>query len=377
MPAGVATPNVPVWEDGAWAGLPPLDRDVTADVCVVGLGGSGLAAVRELRARGTSVVGLDAGMVAGGAAGRNGGFLLAGVADFHHDAVALYGRERAIALYRLTIDEIGRMNQETPEAIRLTGSLRIAASQEEEDDCRAQLEVMREDALPVEWYEGPEGSGLLIPTDGVYQPLMRCRLLARQALNEGAELFEHSAALEVGEGGVRTANARVRCGAVVVAVDGALARILPELRPRIRDARLQMMATAPVSDLRLTRPVYTRWGYDYWQQLEDGRLVFGGFRDAAMEEEWTDSREPTPHVQGLQERFLREQLGVRAPITHRWAATVSYSRSGLPILEEVRKGVWAIGAYSGTGNVVGAMCGREVARVALGAGDRLADLLRG
>jgi hypothetical protein len=37
--------------------------------------------------------------VAGGAAGRNGGFLLAGLAAFHHDAVAAHGRARARALY--------------------------------------------------------------------------------------------------------------------------------------------------------------------------------------------------------------------------------------------------------------------------------------
>lgn len=30
-----------------WAGLSPLDENVHADVCVVGLGGSGLAAVEE------------------------------------------------------------------------------------------------------------------------------------------------------------------------------------------------------------------------------------------------------------------------------------------------------------------------------------------
>jgi len=66
---------------------------------------------------------------------------------------------------------------------------------------------------------------------------------------------------------------------------------------------------------------------------------------------------------------------VRAPITHRWAATVSYSATGLPVLEEVRPGVVATGAYSGTGNVVGALCGRAAARLALGERAEMADLL--
>lgn len=374
--ARLTLPNVPVWEDGDWEALPALDRDLTVDVCVVGLGGSGLAAVLEARSLGASVAGIDAGIVAGGAAGRNGGFLLAGIADFHHDAVRAHGRERAVALYRLTMEEIERIAAETPEAVRLTGSLRIAASEEEERDCRVQLEVMREDALPAEWYEGREGTGLLIPTDGVFHPLRRCRSLARKAIAAGSQLFEHTPAIELSGNEVRTPAARIKCGSVIVAVDGKLARLVPELVPRVRDARLQMMATAPVPTLRLTRPVYMRWGYDYWQQLEDGRLVFGGFRDAAMEEEWTDSGEPTARIQELQERFLRDRLGIREPITHRWAATVSYSADDLPILEEVRRNVWVAGAYSGTGNVVGALCGRALGRLALGSTAPIAELLR-
>ena len=43
-----------------------------AQVCVVGLGGSGLAALEELRTRGVEVVGVDAVAVGAGAAGRNG-----------------------------------------------------------------------------------------------------------------------------------------------------------------------------------------------------------------------------------------------------------------------------------------------------------------
>jgi gamma-glutamylputrescine oxidase len=58
--------NTPVWDDGNWPGLPSLEGDLEAEVCVVGLGGSGLAAIHELLRLGRSVVGLDAGPVAGG-----------------------------------------------------------------------------------------------------------------------------------------------------------------------------------------------------------------------------------------------------------------------------------------------------------------------
>lgn len=65
--------NVPVWDDRTWRTLAPLDSDLSTEVCVIGLGGSGLTAVSELLDLGRRVVGIDADDVAAGAAGRNGG----------------------------------------------------------------------------------------------------------------------------------------------------------------------------------------------------------------------------------------------------------------------------------------------------------------
>ena len=49
-----------VWEDGRWAGLPSLDGDIDVDVCVVGLGGSGLSCIHELRDHGVRDDWIDA-----------------------------------------------------------------------------------------------------------------------------------------------------------------------------------------------------------------------------------------------------------------------------------------------------------------------------
>jgi len=364
--------GTPVWEDGAGTPYRALEEDVGADACVIGLGGSGLACVHELLELGMDVVAVDAGPVAGGAAGRNGGFLLAGAADFHHDAVERHGRDRALRIYLLTLQQMERMAAETPAAVRRTGSLRIASSPEELADCEAQRDAMEADGLDVAPYEGPEGRGLLFPDDGVYNPLLRCRMLARSAVERGARLHENSPAIHIESGRVITRGGRIRCDHVFVATDGGMARLLPQLAGRVRTARLQMLATAPTAEVRLPRPVYSRWGYEYWQQLPDGRIALGGFRDRGGEAEWTTSTEPSPLIQGELERHLRELLGVQAPVTHRWAASVGYTADGLPVLDEVRPGVWAFGAYSGTGNVVGALCGRGAARLAVTGDDELA-----
>ena len=117
--------------------------------------------------------------------------------------------------------------------------------------------------------------------------------------------------------------------------------------------------------------MYARWGYDYWQQRPDGAIALGGARDVGGEEEWTHDASPSDRVQAALEHRLREQLGIQAPITHRWAACVSYTRDELPIVREVRSGVWAIGGYSGTGNVIGSLLGRGMARLLVRADDSL------
>ena len=369
--------NRPVWDDGPDLGLGSLDGPVGADLCVVGLGGSGLSAIGEALAAGRSVVGIDATTVGGGAAGRNGGFLLAGMAPFFHDLVEQIGPEGAADLYRLTLDELERIASETPDHVNLLGSLRIAASEEELLDCARQFEAMRSADLPVESYVGPEGEGLLFRRDGSLQPLARCKELAKRAIAGGARLFEHSPALEITPGAVTTSKGRIEVKAIVVAVDGGLETLLPELAESrgVRTARLQMLATEPLRHTRFSRPVYTRWGLDYFQQTGDGRLALGGFRDLGGDAEWTNEPGPHPTVQEHLERYLREELAVGAAITHRWSGAISFTDNGLPVLGEVRPGVWACGGYSGTGNVVGALCGRLAARLALGLPAPEAELL--
>ena len=367
--------NRPVWDDFEWKSLPRLQDTIRADVCVIGLGGSGLAALEELTALGVSAVGVEAGAVGSGAAGRNGGFVLAGLAKSFHETVAQFGRDPAAALYRLTADEIQRQAQKQPDVFRLTGSLRLAADAAELADCRNQLVALHACGFAAEPYAGPEGEGILLPTDGVMQPLRRVRAMARSLRERGLLLYENSPVRKLVPGSVVTAAGTILCGKVIVAVDGRLEKILPELSPRVRTARLQMLATAPAPEVSFTRPIYWRYGYEYWQQLPDRSLALGGFRDHALAAEWTHEDEPSEYIQNLLEKFLREQLKVRAPVTHRWAASVAYTADGLPVLEQVRDKVWAVGAYSGTGNIVGALCARAAARRLCGQESEWADLL--
>lgn len=362
-----------LWRDGRDLSLPPLTGRQRAEFCVVGLGGSGLSAVEALAGAGADVIGLDAVGVAAAAAGANGGFLLAGLAQFHHQAVARFGRERATTLYRFTRTELERVFATDAAHCRRTGSLRIAADAAEQADCRRQIEQMQRDGFAAEAYDGAEGQGALIPDDGVFDPARRWGALAAGLRGGGVRLFGQAVAHIAENGVVETATGQVQAKAVLVAVDGGLEQVLPVLSDEVRSARLQMLATASAADVQLARPVYYRDGHDYWQQCGDGRIVLGGGRDLGGDEEWQATDGVSAVVQQHLETLLRQRLGTPAAITHRWSARVAFTRSGLPQCGLVGGRVYATGAYNGTGNILGALCGRALAQQLLG-GD--SDLLR-
>jgi gamma-glutamylputrescine oxidase len=368
----------PVWgEPTAWGNPPPLAGDVAADVCVVGLGGSGLAAVGAALEAGASVVGIDAGPIAGGAAGRNGGFLLAGGALFHHAAVEAWGEERAVGIYAESLAELDRLAAELGPLVRRVGSLRIPASEPEVEDCARQLAALERHDFPARAADGPTGAGVFLPGDGSVQPLERCRLLAERALAGGARLYCDTPAVELSGTRVGAPAGAVTCQAVVVCVDGWLERLLPELAGQARSSRLQMLATAPVAPGLIPCPVYDNWGYEYWQQLPDGRIALGGGRGIHGDAEWGREAETGAEVQELLDRLLRARVGVDAPVTHRWAGVIAYTEDRLPVFAEVRPGVIAVGAHSGHGNVLGSAAGRAAMAIALGEpAPRLARLLR-
>jgi gamma-glutamylputrescine oxidase len=130
-----------------------------------------------------------------------------------------------------------------------------------------------------------------------------------------------------------------------------------------------MVATAPVAERVVDHLVYARWGYEYFQQRPDGRVMAGGFGDLDGEESYTDRPDGSPRIWERIERYLREEIGVVAPVTHRWTGTVGYGEERRPFVGPVpdRPSLYVAGGYSGTGNVPGFLAGQEIADMVAGA----------
>jgi glycine/D-amino acid oxidase-like deaminating enzyme len=343
---------------------PRLDDPV--DVAVVGAGVTGCSCALTLASGGLRVRVYEARTVASGASGRNGGFALRGGAPPYDKARVQLGVERARLLWAFTERALARMAELAGDAFRPEGSLRLAADAGERSELEAEFAALREDGFAAEWLdELPEPLagrffGAIRHTgDGALQPARWVRRLAARAADSGAELREHSRVQDVGE---------LPAERVVVATDGYGGDLLPELAEVVTPVRGQVIVTEPLPERLFPCPHYSRWGYDYWHQPPDRRLVLGGRRDTALEAERTAEETTTPQVQSALESFARELVGFEPAVEARWAGIWGKAPDEYPLVGPLpgQGRVWVATGYSGHGNVLGFACGDLVARALLG-----------
>ena len=368
-PARDATPW---WLAERLPSLPPVSVD-QPEVEIVGAGVTGCSCALALARMGRRVRVHDAREVAGGASGRNGGFALRGGALAYDKAREWMGAAQARAFWQLTEHALERLAPLAGDALRRTGSLRIAADEEERDELRLEYEALRDDGFDVEWRDdfppplaGRFSAAIFHPGDATLQPAVAVRRIGVAAADAGVE-FRLGKRVESLDD--------LEADRVLVATDGYPSGLLGPLEGLIIPTRGQMLATAPVEQRLFACPHYGRHGFDYWQQLENGRILAGGFRDYALESEFTADEETTPQIQRALEAFVADLVGAPVEVTHRWAGIFGLVLDFLPVVGEVPGSdrVWVAGGYSGHGNVLSFLCGELVARALAGDRHQLLD----
>ena len=344
---------------------PPLARvQVEApDVEIVGAGITGISAALTFAEAGLRVRVHDSRQVAGGASGRNGGFALRGGALPYDQAREWLGADLAFTYWRLTEEYLDRLAPLAGDALRRTGSLRIASDSEERDEIRAEYDALCEDGIAAEWrtdvVDGRFPAAIFHPGDAAIQPARLVRRLAARAADAGVEIVEHHRVASLDELGAPR---------VLVATDGYPSGLLGSLEGLIVPTRGQMIATEPVAERLFDCPHYGRHGFDYWQQLPDGRITVGGFRDFALDSEFTDSEETTETIQAALDAFVADLVGRPVPVAKRWAGIFGLVLDFLPVVGRLPGDdrTWVAGGYSGHGNVLGFLSGDLVAKAMLG-----------
>jgi glycine/D-amino acid oxidase-like deaminating enzyme len=318
-------------------------------VLVIGGGITGVSLLHHLEKRGIDAVLVERYHLAAGASGRNAGFLLAGVADSYAEAVRIFGRPRAREIWAMTIEnhieEIEAVaGQETGH--RRKGSVILADSDEEVEQLAESAQLLDEDGFRCKW----DGRRLTNPGDGEVTPSLLVGAFARKAppgsVREGVAVT----GLESANDGVlvHAGGAECRAGCVILATNAYTSQLAPQVP--IQPIRAQMLASQPQKARLCEQPTYSHFGYRYWRQLATGEVLVGGWRDTSYATEVGDDDNPTPAIQGHLERHLRH-MGANGEVTHRWAGTMGFTESGLPLVGPVENmpNVYVCAGYNGHG----------------------------
>lgn len=377
-----AAPIPSIWWRDPTPEFPQLTAEVDADVVVIGGGITGITLAHTLAEQQATVVMLESGRLAGAASGRNAGFLLAGLAEPYSESIAIWGREGARAVMlagRRSHQRIKELVTDLGIACdyRVSGSLRLTRTDEEAEDQRASLPELNADGFRMLETEvkgnAPVGSeqrftaAFVTPEDGEIHPVKFLHGVAESAIRRGARLFERSE-VKWGRwvGGlweIRTPLGQVRARTVVIATNAYAPRLIPALGALIAPRRGQMLCTAPLGREFATRPTYAHWGYHYWRQLPDTRLVIGGWRELMLDNEVGYDEIVTDPIQKSIEKGLRELLPEGPAIEHRWSGIMGYARDGRPLVGwlDPEHHVAICAGYTGHGMGMAASCTLDLA----------------
>jgi glycine/D-amino acid oxidase-like deaminating enzyme len=361
-----------VWLDEPYTPRAPLVGDHTADLLVLGGGITGVAAAYTLASRGCRVALVEREALAAGATGRNAGFLLCGIASTYSVAVKSHGRERSRQLWSLSRDNhallrtlVERESLDCLYARR--GSTTLALSEQEAKALTRSASMLGEDGFRAELLDDtavarafPGGgflAGLHHPDDGELHPVRFVRGLALAAERKGARIFENTPVSKIISGAdsvtLETPQGRLSGAMLLLAANAWTARLHPFFDGAIVGMRGQMFATEPCPERIIPHPVYVDFGFEYFRQLPDGRILAGGGRRASLDTELTYSAHPTEKVQGAIESFLHSCFpgARRLRITHRWAGTMGFSCDELPTVGPVPGSVntYVAAGYHGHG----------------------------
>jgi len=320
-----------------------------ADILVIGGGITGTSLLHHLRARGMNGVLVERAHIASGASGRNAGFLLAGVADNYADAVRAYGRSRARTIWQMTLENHDTMieavaGQDVDH--RRLGSATLASGEEEAESLAESAQLLSEDGFEAGW----DGRRLINPRDGEVNPASTVGALARLAKAGAIREGVNVTAVEASSSDVlvHADGAECRAGCVILATNAYTPLLLPQIA--IQPRRAQMLASGPDASHLCDLPTYSHFGYRYWRQLPTGEVLVGGWRDTAYDEEVGYEERPTDKIQAHLDVQLK-RMGAEAAVTHRWAGTMGFTESGLPLVGPVEgmPGIYTCAGFNGHG----------------------------
>ena len=135
---------------------------------------------------------------------------------------------------------------------------------------------------------------------------------------------------------------------LLICTNGFARQLLPQLQ--VSPARGQILVTAPIPSLKLKGTFHFDEGFYYFRNIGK-RLLIGGARNIAIENETTTEMEITDQIQTTLEQFVSRHIlpGKQFEITDRWSGIMGVGSEKMPIIKKLSPKVFCAVKMSGMG----------------------------
>lgn len=346
-----------------------LEGEVSADICVVGAGYSGLSTAIHLAEHGFKVIVVEGAQVGWGASGRNGGQIVNGLNASLETIRRRYGEKNAAFVGGL-VQEGARIIYDWVQRYGIQcdlkrGNIYAAYTEKHMQELRAKKalwqrygmddhELLDRDGIRKHIASDVYAGGMIDHSGGHMHPLNLVLGEARAFESLGGVIYELSPVTRVEQDAekavVHTEKGRVTAKTAVVCGNAYLGNVVPELTDRVMPVSTQMMATEPLGKERATALLPTdmcvedvRYILDYFRLSADHRLIFGG----GVVYGGTDPADVVAKLRPNMDKVFPQLKDVR--IEFAWSGNFALSFSRVPQMGRLGNRVYFAHGYSGHG----------------------------
>lgn len=369
-------------------GFDALKGRISADVCIIGGGFTGMSAALHLARRGYSVALLEAQRIGFGASGRNGGQVGMGQRLDQEALEKMIGGTRARALWDISkesVDLVRTLCSEIktpfhPGIIHAAHKRRYVADYEREaehlqtrygyDHIQFLDQIRLRDMVASPAYYG----GTLDMGSGHIDPLAYALGLGVLAQEAGARIYERTRVTGFARGRkvvVRTDQGEVVADHAILACNGYLGGLEPKVGKYVMPINNFIVATESMTPseqdalIKGGRAVAdSKFVVNYFRFSTDGRLLFGGSESYG----YRFPRDIAAKVRRPMRSIFPQIADIG--IEYAWGGTLGITMNRMPHFTLLDNNIVSLSGYSGHGVAMASMGGKIAAEVIAGQTER-------
>lgn len=367
-----------------------LSGDESADLVVIGGGYCGLSIAIHAAKAGSRVTLLEAGIVGGGASGRNGGYNVPQFPGAISPSMveAHIGKKKGSALADLVVNGANAVFEQIREfqiqcSPLQNGWMQPCHSESALARSRKVYEEWKALGVNVSWHSksdvadilGTQGylAGWSNSSGGTVNPYGLTIGLARVATQLGVTIHENSPADEIREEGtgvvVMSAGRRVTARMAIVATNGYSGSLIPQVQKAAVPVFLYHVATKPLSPALRDKILRTRLCFTdlrksggFGRLDPDGRIISGG----AVFDFGDRRKYGEKHGANRLRQLFPALRDADVEFEDYWEGFCAVTETYLPYMQRVGKNIFGVGGFSTRGVNMAQNVGRLVGEFAAG-----------